>query len=212
MNHIKNIIFDWGGVITSIDFSATINAFKQYGINDFENYYSQTVQSELFVLHETGMISPEEFRSKLKCKIPAPITDEELDTAWMAMLGDTPRENINLLKRLKKRYRIFLLSNTNSIHVERYNQLLEHKFSFKDGLSGLFEEVYYSHEVGFKKPDTRIFSLLLEENQLIANETLFIDDTLQNIVSAAKLGMRTIHLKDGISLDSIFGGNGELFL
>ena len=88
MNYITNIIFDWGGVITPIDYAAATNAFKQYGINDFENYFSQTIEAELFILHETGMISPDEFRRKLKSKISVPISDEELDTAWMSMLGD----------------------------------------------------------------------------------------------------------------------------
>lgn len=200
MEQIRNIIFDWGGVITNIDFEATINAFKKFGIDNFEEYYCQTYQSELFILHETGQISPEEFRTELKKEIPVPITDEELDTAWMAMLMETPPENIGLLKIAKKKYRTFLLSNTNAIHVAQYGKILKEKFGLENGMSDVFEKVYYSHEIGMKKPDTAIFKFLLEENRLTPDETLFVDDSIQNIDAANSLGLKTILLANGQTL------------
>ena len=125
----------------------------------------------------------------------------------MAMLIDTPSENIELLKHLKNNYRIFLLSNTNAIHVQRYGKNLKDKFGLEGGLSNLFEEVYYSHEVGLKKPDHKIFCYILEENKLKPEETLFIDDSMQNIITANSLGLETIHLTEGISLIKLFKGD-----
>ncbi|TLX71670.1 HAD family phosphatase [Labilibacter sediminis] len=202
--NIKNIIFDWGGVITNIDYGATINAFEKYGIENFEEYYSKTHQSELFILHETGQISPDEFRASLIKETRVPISDEELDSAWMAMLKETPFENIELLESLKNKYRLFLLSNTNAIHVKRYSEVLKEKLGLDNGLSDLFEEVYYSHEVGMKKPDVKIFKYLMEENKLKPSETLFIDNSIQNIDAAKSLGLKTIQLIDGCLLSSLF--------
>ena len=140
--NIKNIIFDWGGVITNIDFDATINAFKEYGINDFEKYYCKVYQSKLFQELEIGKITPAQFREELREIIPFDITDNEIDTAWFAMLLDTPKENIEFLKSLKKNYRIFLLSNTNAIHVKMYDAIFETKHNLKGGFRHLFEKVY----------------------------------------------------------------------
>ncbi len=150
-----------------------------------------------------GKISPEEFRAQLKRYIKVPITDEELDTAWMAMLMETPDENIELLKNLKSEYRTFLLSNTNAIHVERYGKILKEKFGLDNGLSTLFENVYYSHKVGMKKPDINIYKLLIDENGLKPEETLFIDDSIQNLESAKKLGINVFHFKAGFDLFSV---------
>ncbi len=121
----------------------------------------------------------------------------------MSLLGDTHAIHIDLLKQIKKKYRTFLLSNTDSIHVGRYRRILENKFSLKNGFSELFEEVYYSHEVGLRKPDPLIFKMALKENGLNANETLHIDGSLQN------LGMRIILLKGGNSMENIFGADGK---
>jgi FMN phosphatase YigB (HAD superfamily) len=127
---IKNIIFDWGGVITDLDFNASIEAFKKYGMDNFLDQYNMKFQKEFYTRLELGLISPEEFRTELRKLIPNPITDSELDNAWAALLCELPRERWNLLKKLKKYFRTFLLSNTNKIHVERYFQKIYENIFF----------------------------------------------------------------------------------
>ena len=117
---------------------------------------------------------------------------------------DTPSENFELLKHLKNNYRTFMLSNTNAIHVQRYGKSWKDKFGLEDGLSNLFEQVYYSHKVGLKKPDHKIFCYILKENKLKPEETLFIDDSVQNIITANNLGLKTINLTERISLLKLF--------
>ena len=201
--NIKNIIFDFGGVLLNIDYNLTIAGFKKLGLNHFEKYYSQAEQNDLFDKHETGNINPQEFREELKKQIINNCTDEEIDYAWNAMLLDLPKERLELLNSIRTKYRIFLLSNTNKIHHAAFSSSLKIKFN-KDIFSDLFEKAYFSHEVKMRKPNAEIFEFVLNENNLKPEETLFIDDSIQHIEGAKKLGLQTIFLKKGESILSYF--------
>ncbi|MBN2348347.1 MAG: HAD family phosphatase [Bacteroidales bacterium] len=192
---IKNIIFDWGGVITNIDFNATIFAFKKFGLNEMDNLYTKFNQNDLFVELETGKISPAQFRNRLRQKIGRPVSDVKLDEAWNAMMLDIPSERMELLNQLRKNYRIFLLSNTNQIHVEAYRHYLREQFGL-NSFSEIFEKVYYSFEIGLRKPGTEIFQFVLKDSQLAPEETLFIDDTEVNIQSAEQTGITSFFLQE----------------
>lgn len=202
MKQIRNIIFDWGGVITSIDFDATIDAFNALGVDDFGKHYRKDFQSLLFQLLEAGQISEGEFRKLFRETIYPDISDTAMDKAWFAMLKETPKENIEYLRNLGSKYRIYLLSNTNSIHVDLYDQILKEEFELAEGLRVLFNKAYYSHEIGFLKPSQEIFQYVLDDAVLNPQETLFIDDSIPNIQAAKKLGINCIHFK-GDSLLSV---------
>ncbi len=200
---VKNIIFDLGGVILNIDYSRCEKAFSKYGVHDFKNIYSQKDQLDLFDDFENGKISAKEFRERLKKLIPEKISDTQFDDSWNAMLLDLPKERINLLTHLKKKYRTFLLSNTNEIHIHWINNYLKKTFGLKN-LDSLFEKVYFSYELGMRKPDADIFQLVQKENNLKENETLFIDDSIQHIESAKKLGIKTLLLEKGKTILDYF--------
>jgi len=121
-------------------------------------------------------------------------TDEMIDEAWNAMILDFPKERINFLLSCKSKYRTFLLSNTNAIHFPVYNNQLKENFQINN-LSDLFEKAYYSYRLGLRKPDKEIFEMVLKENNLNPEETLFIDDSPAHIATADKLGIKTILLK-----------------
>lgn len=192
-NKYKNIIFDLGGVLLNIDYSLVTKAFLALGLTDFDKLYSKAHQTKLFDLYEKGQISSEAFRNHVKTCFSIPIDDETIDKAWNAMLLDLPPERLHLLQQLKTKHRIFLLSNTNDIHIQYINNYLKETFGIAD-LSGYFEKVYLSYEVGMRKPDAEIFELVLSENNLDPNETLFIDDSIQHIEGAKKLGIHTYWL------------------
>lgn len=192
-NKYKNIIFDLGGVLLNIDYSLVTKAFLALGLTDFDKLYSKAQQTKLFDLYEKGQISSEAFRNHVKTCFSTPIDDNTIDKAWNAMLLDLPPERLHLLQQLKTKHRIFLLSNTNDIHIQYINNYLQETFGIDD-LSGYFEKVYLSYEVGMRKPDAEIFELVLSENNLDPNETLFIDDSIQHIESAKKLGIHTYWL------------------
>lgn len=200
---IKNIIFDWGGVITDLDFNASIEAFKKYGMDNFIDQYNIKFQKDFYTKLEMGLISPEEFRTELRKLIPEPITDDELDIAWAALLCDLPKERWDLLHKVNSCFRTFLLSNTNKIHVERYFQKIFKSYGVY-GYRHLFEKTYFSYELNMRKPDIKIFKFVLDNNNLKPEETLLIDDYYENIESARKLGIVTYQIKEPVTLLDIF--------
>jgi glucose-1-phosphatase len=193
---IKNIIFDFGGVILNINYHLTAQAFEKLGVKTFEKFFSQATQSNLFDSLEVGAISPAAFRNELRRIINLDITDEQLDDAWNAMLLDYPKHRLEFLHNIRRRYRTFLLSNTNQIHQDCYYAALikEHGISHLDSL---FEKLYFSHEVGLRKPNPAIYQLVLQQNNLKPNETLFVDDSIQNLAAPQALGMQVYHLANG---------------
>lgn len=199
----KNIIFDLGGVILNIDYQLTSKAFKDLGIQNFDELYSQARQNNLFDDLETGKISAENFRNEIRKMSGLNIDDDKLNNAWNAMLLDLPKERVDLLFELSKKHRIFLLSNTNIIHFENFRASIFEKFK-EDVFPKIFEKVYYSFEIGFRKPDENCFQFVLNDAQILPNETLFIDDSIQHIKSANQLGIQTIHLINGNTINEIF--------
>ena len=203
---IKNIIFDWGGVITDLDFNACIEAFRKYGLDSLFEQYNMNFQKEFYTRLEMGMISPEEFRTELRKLIPNPITDNELDNAWAALLCELPRERWNFLHKVRKHYRTFLLSNTNKIHVDTYFQRIYESYGVY-GYRHLFEKTYFSYELKMRKPDIKIFKFVLKDSNLKPEETLLIDDFDKNIESAGKLGIITYQLKEPVTILDIFSND-----
>lgn len=198
MQKIKNIIFDLGGVILNIDFRKTDEAFRLLGLENFSQHISQHHITDFFLQYETGKIDDIEFVDGIVKLIGKPAESEKIIEAWNALLLDFPPDRIELLKKLKSKYRIFLLSNTNSIHLKEFQQRLHDQFGVY--LEDLFEKAYYSHAVNLRKPGAEIFILVLKENNLDPSETLFIDDTESNFEEAKKLGIQIYHLKHGNSI------------
>lgn len=162
---IKNIIFDFGGVILNIDYKLTEQAFAKLGLKDFDRIYSQATQEELFDVFEKGFISPADFRKGIRKFIHDDVSDSQIDEAWNSMLLDLPIERVRLLDKLKTKYRIFLLSNTNQIHCDTFSANMQKQLS-RDIFSDVFEKAYFSHKVKMRKPNEEIFELVLKENNL----------------------------------------------
>ena len=201
MKNIKTIIFDLGAVLLSINYKLTITEFAKLGVKNADSFYSKEVQKNLFNELETGKISADSFL-KLLQKETENASKNEVRIAWNAMLLALPKERIELLKKLKQDFPIYLLSNTNSIHISEFRKKIgESKYQ---EFYNLFDKVYYSHEIGFRKPNKEIFQLILDENNLNADEVLFIDDSPQHIEGAKNLGIKTYHLEDGEEVTTLF--------
>ena len=204
MQGIKNIIFDLGGVILNIDYKRPQEEFRKLGVKEVEKLYSKQNQVELFDLLETGKISEKEFVQKIKESSDLEISDSEIIAAWNSILLEFPLRRLQILQQLQLHYNIYLLSNTNEIHEKAFNEMLKVQCGYPS-LTLFFDRVYLSHRVGLRKPDPKIFELVLSENNLKKEETLFIDDSIQHIESASQLGIKTIHLKDNMTMeDDIF--------
>jgi putative hydrolase of the HAD superfamily len=204
---IKNIIFDWGGVITNLHLNSTKTAFQQLGLTIFDESVPHHTHDELFIPFETGKISPDEFRNRIRQYAPAPLTDTEIDKAWNAMLGDLPAERWKLLELAGQYFRTFLLSNTNAIHLPYYSNYIQ-KIYGTYGYIHLFEKAYFSHELQLRKPNADIFQFVIEDTGIDPLETLFIDDFIENIETARMLGFHAVHLKAPLTLVDVFKVGG----
>lgn len=196
MQKFENIIFDLGGVILNLDYSKTTQAFKDLGLTNFEEMYSQAAQTGLFDRFEKGLCSPSYFVNALLDYMPAGTTPNQIVAAWNAMILEFPIENLELLLSLKEKYRIFLLSNTNEIHIQKLHRRLSQTVS-EDTLVPYFEKVYYSSDLNLRKPELEIFEKVCNDNGLERSKTVFIDDTLQHLEGAKKAGLQTIHFQKG---------------
>lgn len=201
-NTISTIIFDWGGVITNIYPQASIDAFIQLGLPNISKYFNDGINNDLFLRYEKGEARNEEIFTTLGEEIGKPVTDIEIQRALCAMMLDTPPIRLEILKELGKEYRLLLLSNTNPVHTLYYNTYLMEKYDVDFRV--LFHKVYYSYQLGMRKPDKEIFRYVLTDSKLDGDETLFIDDTEINIQVARSLNIQCLHLNNGLTLEKIF--------
>lgn len=192
--NINNIILDLGGVVLDIDYSLTLKAFEAFGVN-LSDHSTFTGSNELFNRFDCGLIDPDTFRKSFNQMFGVSINANDFDSAWNALLLDWDLERLNLIESLRRNYRVFLLSNTNIIHFEHYNQILIEKYGKE--LKDLFHRAYLSFEMGVRKPQAVIFNRLIDENGFVPSETLFIDDTYEHVAAAQKLGIQAIHLEGG---------------
>jgi len=199
MTIIKNIIFDLGGVLLQTNHTLTIEALQTANKTDIYEVMQESIGNNFFFAFEKGEISPENFRKSVKQRLEMKVLDNEFDRIWNKMLVKWEKTIIDKLILLKNKYRFFLLSNTNEIHYKAFLQMLKNELNI-NGLSELFENSYMSFSLGMRKPEPAIYQYVLNKNMLSPNQTLFIDDDLQNILSAEKEGIQTFHKKDYNSL------------
>ena len=203
MNPINAIIFDLGGVLLDINYQLTIEAFNNLGCSDFESIYTQQKQSQLFDDFETGKVSSETFRKSLQKQMQFSISNVEFDNAWNKMLLQLPEQRIELLEKLNKKFSLFLLSNTNEIHIKAFKKIISSSIGY-ERFENCFKKVYFSSEIGNRKPNASCFEMVLSENKLSAAKTLFIDDSIQHVEGAYKIGIKTLLIESGEELVSIF--------
>jgi len=186
---INTIIFDFGDIFINLDKQATINSLKKLGLSQWNDDLNQ-----LNLLFEKGQISRENFLLGIQKHVPNASIDEIL-SAWNAILLDFPLYRLEFLQKLSKKYRLFLLSNTDSIHIETFEQ--ENGISFYSDFYQCFEKVYFSFEMGMRKPDAEIFNFLLKTHELSSKRTLFVDDKKENTDAALSLGLHVWNLQVG---------------
>lgn len=197
---IKNIIFDLGNVILNIDVPIASLSFAKLSGKSQSEILQIFKESNLFGQFETGSLSEAEFRNVIRELLKTPdMTDETIDTAWNSLLLDIPPARIELLKALRKKYRLFMLSNTSSIHINEVNKILK-ATTGDPSLDVLFDKVYVSYEMGVMKPDPKIYLQVLEEQNLVPEETLFLDDNADNIKAAIPLGIDTILVEAPVTI------------
>lgn len=188
---IKNIVFDLGGVIMTLDPAEALRRFKALGLSDAERYLDAYTQSGIFGNLEEGKITAEDFCSKLSSLTGHELTFDECKHAWLGYRKDVPQRNLDLLKELRaKGYRLILLSNTNPFMMD---WALSSEFDGKgSSLNDYFDALYLSYRLGIMKPAPDFFRQVLDNENILPEETLFVDDGPRNVEAAGKLGFITM--------------------
>ncbi len=200
---INNIIFDLGGVIINLSVEKTYQAFASLSGLPLKEIKDRVHHAAFFHEYEKGLIGDSEFRNHLRESLNLNADDTQLDNAWSAMLLDIPIERIRLLERLKGPFNLFLLSNTNNIHLQSFNEQVFQLTGFPS-LDQYFNNAYYSHLIKMKKPDVEIYEYVLQDNKLLAQETIFLDDNSDNLLGAIQAGIRTFHVQQPDQIFSLF--------
>jgi putative hydrolase of the HAD superfamily len=184
---IQTVIFDLGGVIIDLSIDKTINAFS--GLTGFSpsNIQQAYASTPFFKAYERGEVDDSQFRDSIRKHFSTQASDAEIDHCWNAMLVDLPVSTLTMLENLKKHFRVFVLSNTNTIHINYVNEImLQGKV-----LDSWVHKAYYSHQLGMRKPELEIYQYVLDQNQLIPEQTIFLDDNLDNLKAANSLYIQT---------------------
>lgn len=200
----KNLIFDLGGVLINIDYNKTLNAFKSLCIRNIEELYTQQAQVDIFDKFDRGETGWESFRDELIRKTQIRANESDFKNAWNAMLLDFPPERLDLLEKLRKTHRLFLLSNTNAVHIEGFYEKLK-KAGLYQRFINVFEKHFYSFELGMRKPEKRIFDYVLNSCGLNPEQTLFLDDSPQHVEGARQAGLHAVHVGPETDIIRLFG-------
>jgi putative hydrolase of the HAD superfamily len=202
LNGIRNIIFDLGGVLLNIDPKKTIEAFGKLGMEQLVGDKGLSYDHEIFYQMEQGQITSDEFRQGVLELLTKPASFQEIDNAWTAMLLDFPAIRVELLKNLRKDFKIYLFSNTNAIHVEKFHSIFRNQHGFE--VSTLFDKDFYSNEIGYRKPSPESYQEIIRLSGVNPEETLFIDDSLPNVERAVASGLKGFWLEPGKKVEEIF--------
>lgn len=203
----QHLLFDLGGVLLNLDYAAPRAAFAALSDRAAVLGFSQQAQTPLFDALETGQLTDADFRTALRqtYAIGPTVPDAALDAAWNAILLDLPAERLALLRALRAAgYGLYLLSNTNAPHRAAFDAILQRDHGLADGLLSLFDQVYYSHEVGLRKPDPAFFQHVIAAHALDPARTLFVDDSPQHVAAARTVGLAALWLEPGQTITAEF--------
>ncbi len=189
MKNIRNIIFDFGGVIITIDQQQAINRFREIGVTDADKRLDSYTQTGIFGELESGKINGEQFRTELEKLAGQPITHQDCCYAWQGYCKELPQRNLDCLTRLRtKGYKVILLSNTNPLMME---WAMSNDFDGKGNpIQSYFDSMYLSYECKMMKPEPALFQKVLRDENIRPEETLFVDDGELNIATAKQLGIQ----------------------
>jgi len=209
MSAIKNILFDFGGVIVSLNKQQALDRFTKIGFPNIGDYLNEFRQQGIFLEYEEGKIDRENFYKEFrKLSHNDTISEKDIDWAWLGFLVEIPNYKFELLKELRKKYNVYLLSNTNPSIM---GWAMTNDFS-PEGLpvTAFFDKCYLSYEIGYAKPDREIYDFIIKDSGMNPAETLFFDDGKANIGIAEKLGFNTYLTNQDEDLRKVFVDKGLL--
>jgi putative hydrolase of the HAD superfamily len=200
---IKNIVFDLGGVIITLDRAEAVRRFIEAGLANAEELLDAYHQKGIFLELEEGKLSQDEFYEALRKEAGKYISNEAIDYGWLGFLKEVPEYKLKMLEELRKDYKIYLLSNTNPVIMGwAYTPAFSPQGK---SIDEFFDKIYASYQIGYTKPAPEIYHFMIKDSGIIPSETLFIDDGKANIEMGEKIGLKTYSAKNGEDFRHIFG-------
>lgn len=200
---IRNLLFDLGGVIMDIKKERCIEAFDRIGLENAAAYFGEFSQQGPFMLVERGDIDIDEFHRRLHTLLPDTVTDADIDAAFCQFLTGIPTHRLKALRELRRRYKVYLLSNTNPV---MWNSLIREEFTHEElTREDYFDGMVTSFQAGALKPDARIFRYAIDTLGIDPDETLFVDDSQTNLDAAAALGFHTALVAPPAEMSEVLG-------
>ena len=195
MKEITTIIFDFGGVLLNLNMPACVDAFARLGYDKIDTLVDHYKQKGLFLLYEEGKISTDDFFIELQKIVGLHTSIEDLEQAYLSFLGDLPQEKLDMILELRKKYKIYMLSNINKFVFDYCKK----KFFYTDNhvFEDYFDKAYLSFEMNVCKPDNLIFEKMIQDANLTPEQCLFLDDGIKNIEAANSLGFNTHWVQRG---------------
>jgi FMN phosphatase YigB (HAD superfamily) len=193
-NKVKVVLLDFGGVLYPVGYQKTIDEFEKLGVSNFREIFSKEKQASFSDDFEMGKISRETFYNEIRALINVELTDVSFEMAWNAILLGLDLQKLEYAQELRKKVPVYLLSNTNEVHIEQINKEVS-ELTKHTNLEPYFEGVFLSHELGFRKPNANVFELVSEKMGVKPSEVFFIDDSPQHVSGARNAGMQAYHLE-----------------
>ena len=198
----KNLLIDFGGVLINLDRERCIRNFKKIGLENIDEMLTLTHHKGIFMDQEKGLITSVGVRNGIRDMMGKIVTDNQIDAAWNSFLIDIPKKKLELLLKLREKYVVYLLSNTNEIH---WKWACKNAFPYRTfKVEDYFEKIYLSYEMKKAKPDRDIFEAVVEDAGILPEDTLFIDDSEANCATARTLGMSTYTPQAGEDWSHLF--------
>lgn len=188
LSELSTIIFDLGEVIVDLDTTAVLKEFHQLTGLDAVILKDRLINTPYLFQYETGQIDDETFVKEMNSLLGANITYEEFKHAWNLMIKDIPVKRLEFIKKLKKTHQVFILSNTNYMHEDKFEKIMIERIG--QSMMNLADIAYYSHRIGYRKPNHDIYQFVIEENSMDPSKAIFLDDREDNILAAREVGLR----------------------
>lgn len=199
--NFKNVILDLGGVLVDIDPESTYSEFRRILLPDISLKIKWDELPEVVVAMETGAWSKDKFKEEMRSVCKPGVSDSQIVDAWCAMLNEFRAIRVRQMQKLAKKYNVYLLSNTNVYHVSYFEKEFKNRYHFS--LKKLFKKVYYSHEIGSRKPDAKTFEFVLNDADIDASDTVMVDDRQDNCDAAVAAGMQAIKVPENTGLEAV---------
>lgn len=188
LSELSTIIFDLGEVIVDLDSQAVLNRFSQLTGLEGIVLKDRLLNTPYLFEYETGQIDDASFVQGMNDVLQTNIAFEDFKIAWNLMIKDIPLKRLELIGQLKTTHQVLILSNTNYMHEECFEQIMMERIGQK--MTDLADVAYYSHHIGYRKPNHDIYEYVIDQHTLSPSKTIFLDDREDNILAAREVGLQ----------------------